>query len=257
MKKFIILLFYFIGIDLIAQTITPQVFNSAGGGGVIGSTGNEVYYNIGEPIVYTAVNSNTVLTQGFLQPDIVSSLDLSITPLFQSESCLNKNDGMISLQLNSTPSNAIQILYVWQPAFLCPSQTCTSVDSLAPGSYSVTVKALNSSNVAIDSISFSYDVIASTEPCQITTYNGFTPNGDGVNDTWLIDNIENFPDNSVTIFNRWGNQVWHTKKYDNTTNVWTGKTNAGADLVSGTYFFVIELDNGKGIKKGWVELTGK
>lgn len=254
-----ILLFiiYVLSVKISAQTITPQVFNSAGGGGAIGSTGNEVYYNIGEPIITTAINTNTVLTQGFLQPDIIGSMDLSITPLFQSESCMNKNDGLISLQLNSSPSSAIQLLYIWQPASVCPSQTCSSVDSLAPGSYSVTILAINTSSVAIDSVSFSYDVLASTEPCQITVYNGFTPNGDGINDTWIIDNIENFPNNTVTIFNRWGNQVWRTKKYDNSTNVWTGKTNAGADLVSGTYFFVIELDNGKGIKKGWVELTGK
>jgi hypothetical protein len=39
--------------------------------------------------------------------------------------------------------------------------------------------------------------------------------------------------------------------------VWNGKTQAGTDLPSGTYFYVIELENGNGIKKGWVELTGK
>ncbi len=88
-------------------------------------------------------------------------------------------------------------------------------------------------------------------------YNGFTPDGDGLNDTWIIENIENFSSNTVTIFNRWGNKIWDTKDYNNSTNVWNGKTQSGASITSGTYFYVIELENGNGIKKGWVELTGK
>jgi len=237
--------------------ISPQVINSAGGGGAVGSTGVEVYYNIGEPIITTVSNSNHAITQGFLQPDIVGVFSLSVTPLFQSESCLNKKDGFISLILNSAPSTASQIVYVWTPASVCPAQNCSSVDSLLPGTYSVVVKALNSSGIVIDTVSTTYTITASTEPCQITVYNGFTPNGDGLNDSWIIENIENFPSNTVTIFNRWGNQLWSTNNYNNTSNVWDGKSKNGSVLTSGTYFYVIEIDNGSAIKKGWVELTGK
>jgi gliding motility-associated-like protein len=205
--------------------------------------------------VSTVSNGSNVITQGFLQPDVVGSLDLSLAPLFQNESCLNKKDGFISLVLNTAPSSAIQFLYVWSPSSVCPSQNCSSIDSLSPGIYSVTVLAINSSSVAIDSVSFNYTIAASTEPCLLTVFNGFTPNGDGINDNWVIENIENFPDNKVTIFNRWGNKVWDTKDYNNTSNFWNGQTQTGAVLTSGTYFYVIEID--KGIKKGWVELTGK
>ena len=243
--------------QLSSQTITPQVINTAGGGGTVGSTGVETYYNIGEPITSTINNSSNTITQGFLQPDILGVLDLSITPLFQNESCLNQKDGLISLVLNTVPSSAIQLLYVWSPSSICPSQNCTSIDSLQPGLYSVTVIAMNSNNVAIDSVNFNYTVLASTEPCQIIVYNGFTPNGDGINDNWVIENIENFPINSVSIFNRWGNKVWSTDNYNNNTNFWDGKHSNGSTLTSGTYFYVIDIDNGKAIKKGWVELTGK
>lgn len=256
MKYYLITLLFFT-VCVNAQTISPQVINSAGGGGAVGSSGVEVYYNIGEPIITTISNSNNAITQGFLQPDIVGVFSLSVTPLFQNESCLNKKDGFISLILNSAPSNASQILYVWTPASVCPAQNCTSVDSLQPGAYSISVRAINSSSVVIDSLAFNYTVTASTEPCEITVYNGFTPDGDGLNDNWVIDNIENYPNNTVTIFNRWGNQIWNTKDYNNSSNVWDGKTQGGAALTSGTYFYVIELDNGNGIKKGWVELTGK
>jgi len=257
MKHIFLVLFLIYFTDAFSQSISPQVINSAGGGGAVGSSGVEVYYNIGEPIVSTVSNGANVITQGFLQPDIVGAFDLSITPLSQNESCLNKKDGFISLVLNSSPSNAVQLVYVWTPSSVCPSQNCTSVDSLTPGAYSISVKAINSSGVAIDSVTFNYTIAASTEPCNITVYNGFTPDGDGLNDNWVIENIENFSSNTVSIFNRWGNRIWNTTNYNNTDNVWNGKTQSGTDLPSGTYFYVIELDNGNGVKKGWVELTGK
>lgn len=257
MKYLIIFMFIFGIVGKQFAQISPQVINSAGGGGAVGASGVEVYYNIGEPIITTVSNSNHAITQGFLQPDIVGVFSLSVTPLFQSESCLNKKDGFISLILNSAPSTASQIVYVWTPASVCPAQNCTSVDSLQPGAYSISVRAMNSSSAVIDSLTFNYTVTASTEPCQITVYNGFTPDGDGLNDNWIIENIENFSNNTVTIFNRWGNRVWNTTNYNNTDNVWNGKTQGGNDLPSGTYFYVIELENGNGIKKGWVELTGR
>lgn len=257
MKKLLILFSITCFVNAFSQTITPHVINSAGGGGPVGATGVEVYYNIGEPIISTVSNSNNAITQGFLQPDIVGNFALNVTPLFQNESCLNKKDGFISFVLNSAPTNAAQILYIWTPAGVCPTQNCTSADSLTPGSYSVTILALNSSGVAIDTVKFNYTITASTEPCQITIYNGFTPDGDGLNDTWIIENIENFANNTVSIFNRWGNKVWSTTNYNNTTNFWDGKNNNDATLTRGTYFYIIELENGKGVKKGWVELTGK
>ena len=258
MKYFIIIIFIFgIVAKQFSQTVTPSVINSAGGGGPVGSTGVEVYYNIGEPIVSTINNANSIITQGFLQPEIVGVIDLSITPLFQSESCLNKKDGFISIIVNSSPSSAIQLQYVWYPSSVCPSQNCTSVDSLSPGSYSVTLLAINLRSVVIDSVNFNYTVLASTEPCLITVYNGFTPDGDGINDNWIIENIENYPTNTVSIFNRWGNKIWSTTNYDNTSNLWNGKHTNGNTLPSGTYFYVIEIDGGVGVKKGWVELSGK
>ncbi|MEL6923059.1 MAG: gliding motility-associated C-terminal domain-containing protein, partial [Bacteroidota bacterium] len=71
-------------------------------------------------------------------------------------------------------------------------------------------------------------------------YTGFSPNEDGNNDVFLIDGIEGYPNNTLTIFNRWGNQVYFTRGYLNT---WNGKWN-GKDLPDGTYFYI--LDDGQG-----------
>ena len=67
-----------------------------------------------------------------------------------------------------------------------------------------------------------------------------TPNGDGINDIWVIEGIESFPDNEVGIFNRWGQRVWNKDGY---TNDWAGTNNDGELLPVGAYFYVVMLNN--------------
>lgn len=84
-------------------------------------------------------------------------------------------------------------------------------------------------------------------------YNTFTPNGDGVNDYFEIPALENYPENTVRIFNRWGDLLELIENYDNTTQVWLG-TNGESDPVDpGTYYFTAEAD-GQLIASGWVQL---
>lgn len=90
--------------------------------------------------------------------------------------------------------------------------------------------------------------------CDIITYNGFTPNGDGINDFWIIDNIEKHPNSKVYIYNRWGNKIFETSQYNNASNKWDGKLN-GKAVTSGTYFYMILDNNEKLFKKGWIEIT--
>ncbi|HYK76650.1 MAG TPA: gliding motility-associated C-terminal domain-containing protein [Daejeonella sp.] len=73
-------------------------------------------------------------------------------------------------------------------------------------------------------------------------YNAFSPDGDGKNDTWTIKNIEFYPENDLTIFNRWGDVIFKSKGYSN-NNAWDG-----SNLNPGTYFYVLNA-NVNGIKK--------
>ena len=85
----------------------------------------------------------------------------------------------------------------------------------------------------------------------IEVFTGFSPNDDGVNDALYIQGIDNFPDNEVCLFNRWGNQVFRQKGYSN-SEPWAG-TFEGKDLPDGTYFYTI--DDGEGNKyTGWVHI---
>ncbi|MEM1323898.1 MAG: gliding motility-associated C-terminal domain-containing protein, partial [Bacteroidota bacterium] len=75
---------------------------------------------------------------------------------------------------------------------------------------------------------------------EIIVFTGVSPNGDGINDELFIQGIEGFPNNELTIFNRWGNQVYSQKGY---LNDWGG-TYKGKLLPDGTYYYI--LDDGEG-----------
>ncbi|MDM1044770.1 gliding motility-associated C-terminal domain-containing protein [Myroides sp. 1354] len=86
----------------------------------------------------------------------------------------------------------------------------------------------------------------------VVIYNLVTPDGDGKNDYFIIDNIQHYPNNRVEIFNRWGARVYETKGYDplgdGSTNVFTGYSEGkvtidkGSKLPSGTYYYVITYE---------------
>lgn len=258
MKK-LTFLFLILCFGSFAQSVAPQVINSAGGSGTVG-TGTaavQVFYNIGEPVIATVSDGTNAITQGFLQPDIVGEFGLTVSSLSSNESCLSKNDGKINITLNTQPTSAVTILYKWTPSALCPNDDCSSMDSLTPGNYSVLVEAMDNSSVVLDSVRLNFVITANTDPCQISVFTAFSPNGDGLNDAWIIQDIENFPNNTVTIYSRWGNKLAFYNNYDNKSNAWKGESPSGNIVPNGTYFYVIELNNGTGYKKGWVEVTGK
>ncbi|NQX80791.1 MAG: gliding motility-associated C-terminal domain-containing protein [Flavobacteriaceae bacterium] len=90
----------------------------------------------------------------------------------------------------------------------------------------------------------------------LTIYNQFSPNSDGVNDFFEIKGLSNFPENSIEIFNRWGNTVYYKKGYDNTWNGVSNKAKVGessSKLPNGTYFYILDLGNNQ-IKTDWLYL---
>ena len=90
----------------------------------------------------------------------------------------------------------------------------------------------------------------------ITVYNVVTPNGDGVHDYLKINNLENFLDNSVKIYNRWGDTVYEVKGYDNLNIRFAGVGNLGRskDLVTGNYYYIIDKGNGEDAITGFIFL---
>ncbi len=82
-------------------------------------------------------------------------------------------------------------------------------------------------------------------------YNGFSPNEDGINDTFKIFEIERYPLNELQVFNRWGNLVYSKANYQ---NEWKGNSFDGDILPDGTYFYLFEIEGEKPFS-GYVQIN--
>ncbi|WP_018344039.1 gliding motility-associated C-terminal domain-containing protein [Cytophaga aurantiaca] len=102
----------------------------------------------------------------------------------------------------------------------------------------------------------SESIVISLDNCEntLSIAEGFSPNGDGVNDVWVIRGLSLYPNNSIVIFNRWGEKVYSAAPY---TNDWNGRCTAGLVAVGngellpeGTYFYLFDKNNGDAPVKG-------
>jgi gliding motility-associated-like protein len=74
---------------------------------------------------------------------------------------------------------------------------------------------------------------------EVVITSGFTPNGDGTNDLWIIDFLDLFPNVTVEIYNRWGDQLFESVGYN---TPWDGKY-GNSPVPVGTYYYVINLND--------------
>ena len=92
-------------------------------------------------------------------------------------------------------------------------------------------------------------------PCDLIIPQAITPDNDGVNDVFVIPGLEHYPNNEITIYNRWGAVVFQTKHYQND---WDGTSTSnlnigGNQLPTGTYYYVLETGDEKvGAMTGYV-----
>jgi len=131
-----------------------------------------------------------------------------------------------------------------------PPTLTTDATILSPvGQYAINVNP----DAASPDYMFKYDPgILTITPVlsALSIPNTFTPNGDGINDTWVIQAIEGYPKSTVNIFNRWGQKVFTSIGYH---IPWDG-TYQGKALSSGTYYYLIDPKNGQAVISGWVAI---
>jgi gliding motility-associated-like protein len=80
--------------------------------------------------------------------------------------------------------------------------------------------------------------------------NAFSPNRDGINDKWILKNIESYPEADITVFNRYGQVLYKAK---GNSQPWDGTYN-GRPLPIASYYYVIDLKNGFSPLSGWIML---
>ena len=118
----------------------------------------------------------------------------------------------------SVSSSAFDLVYLPDPGF------CDGVDSF---------KYAIQNEVGWDTATVIIEIMCT----DLNIFTGFSPNGDNINETWIILGIERFPNNTVKVYNRWGNLVYEELGYTN-NNGWDGSWNS-QPLPDGTYFYIV------------------
>ena len=85
---------------------------------------------------------------------------------------------------------------------------------------------------------------------ELSIPSAFTPDGDGVNDEWVVGNIFTYESNVVEIYDRYGNRLFRSEGY---SQPWDGRYE-GKELPVGTYYYTITLDGGVAHYKGSVTI---
>ena len=211
--------------------------------GVVAGLGSTISLNtesdtnmyIFEGINDICVSRDTVLVYWFDGPGIDAGPDKFIEP-----------GGITEIGGSPTASNS-SVSVEWTPAQDLTSTTDfnPSANPLETTTYYVTAIDENEC-YGIDSMVVYVEKV-------VDPVGGFSPNGDGVNDAFIIDRIDRYPNAVVQIFNRWGNLIYESPT--GYTTPWDGSYK-GKVLPVGTYYYVIDLkdDNIKGLITGPVTI---
>jgi gliding motility-associated-like protein len=150
-----------------------------------------------------------------------------------------------SSQLNISGADIIS--YNWSPA-LGLSSTLTSNPVATPEKttrYTVDVTNRFGSSTRL------FITVEVADDYVVKATNIMTPNGDGENDTWVIENLSSYPNNVLKIMNRAGKIIYTKNGY---ANDWNGQYN-GTDVPAGTYYYILTFDGGAGVKKGFISIV--
>lgn len=143
--------------------------------------------------------------------------------------------------LSSTSAPNYQWLLNGNPINNATGQTYTPTED---GTYQVEVIDPNGcGNVISAAVEVILGITADDIP------EGFSPNGDGINDNFMISGIDQFGGSTLTIINRWGNEVYKQAPY---TNEFNGRSSNGNDLPDGTYFYILDLGDGSEAFSGYL-----
>ncbi|MFO7879580.1 MAG: gliding motility-associated C-terminal domain-containing protein, partial [Bacteroidales bacterium] len=155
-------------------------------------------------------------------------------------SCIGNNDGYIELEVNGGTE---PYTYFWENA----TASLPYFDDLYEGNYDILVTDAHGCEYDLETIAL-MDV---PEEC-LRIPDAFTPNGDDNNDTWIIENLHLFRNYHVQVFNRWGQVLYEAQPGE---EPWDGTTTDGKKVPTGSYIYIINLNNGSKPKSGVVTVV--
>ena len=203
-------------------------------------TVNNAHPIIGQKVVFTIVATNN-------GPDIATGV--TVTDIIESGYTYVSSTTTVGTYDPSTGSWTIGTLSKGATENLTVNVTVNSI-----GSYENTTTIIGTEN---DNDIVNNTSTVTTYPTDFFIPEGFSPNGDGINDLFIIRGIINYPNNTFVVYNRWGNKVFEASPYLNT---WDGRSMfglrvGGDQLPIGTYFYVLDLKDGSTVFKGTIYLN--
>jgi len=139
-----------------------------------------------------------------------------------------------SVVIGGSPTATDSTSITWDPGTYLDDVTLANPTVSYPIQSTVYIVTVTDTNGCIDTDTMFVSVIP-----MVDIPNGFSPNGDGVNDTWEIDLAVIYPDLEVEVYNRWGEQLFYSKGY---SNRWDG-TVKGKSVPVGTYYYVVKVNH--------------
>ena len=152
--------------------------------------------------------------------------ELAASIITTNPSCRGGSDGSIEF---FTSGGTEPYLFSWDSNVI----DISFISGLGQGIYDISIIDANECVNQIQAIS-----LTDTEIDCIKIPDAFTPNSDGINDQWMIDGIELFPDSHISVFNRWG-QLLYQMRGDG--EFWDGTYN-GKFVPTGSYVYIIKLN---------------
>ncbi|MEA1874134.1 MAG: gliding motility-associated C-terminal domain-containing protein [Bacteroidota bacterium] len=150
---------------------------------------------------------------------------LTIESAVQQASCLGYEDGQAAI---SVVGGTSPYRFNWSNG-----DTVAAIADLATGNYYLTITDAN------DCVEMLSVFVPENPRLCLRIPNAFTPNGDGVNDTWIVEYIDHYPRAHIMVFNRWGQKLYDARS---TGEPWDGIFN-GNKVPTGSYTYIIDLHN--------------
>ncbi|HIG32089.1 MAG TPA: gliding motility-associated C-terminal domain-containing protein [Flavobacteriales bacterium] len=194
------------------------------------------------PYTLTITDTNNCFRNQFL---IVNSVQ-EMNPFMSAVGVICKDDYSGSARVFITEGTPpFQFQWSTDSSIIIEHHSFSVIESLRPGEYRVKITD-DMGCITRDTIH-----VKSNPTICITVYKVFSPNDDAIHEFWEIENIHLYPEALVQVYNRTGKQVYRRRNYINAEeHAFGGKDQEGRTLPSGTYYYIIDLENEDTVFKG-------